>query len=389
MAKVPTLFDGVQDNDRNERDESTPSQHVPIQRRSVEHYRACLMGGAIGDAMGAASVHMTLTQIREKYGEQGINDFVEKKDGIGRITNKTQLTLFTAEGMLRSIHRGFLKGIWGAYTMICWQSYMRWLRTQGIELQTKNSDFMEEALRIGWLMDVRGLYQKRGGSNTLINALKGGVAGTMERPINNSKGSGGVVRVAPIGLLFYKEPEIAFQYGAELAAYTHGHPSGYLPAGFLAALLAFINRGHTINQALDLTTPILTKYPKHEETLSAVNRARFHQATTDPTPENLEKLGSGRTGEEALAMAIYCAFSFRDTNFKQGLWLSVNHSGDTDTVGAITGNILGLLHGERAIPLKWWSNVDMGQVVTQVAEDLHTEVPASRGDYWWEKYPGY
>jgi ADP-ribosyl-[dinitrogen reductase] hydrolase len=141
----------------------------------------------------------------------------------------------------------------------------------------------------------------------------------MERPISNSKGSGGLVRVSPIGLLFYKDPEKAFRYGCELAAFTHGHPSGYLPAGFLAALLAFINRGHTMNQAIDLTTPILLRYPKHEETLKAIQKALKLQTNSDPTPEGLDKLGSGRTGEEALAMAIFCAYRFRDSDFERAL----------------------------------------------------------------------
>lgn len=386
---MPDLFGMDRENGREEREERVSVTYPPVEKRSIDHYRACFLGGAIGDAMGAGVVNLTLNQIREMYGNEGISEFVENQDKIGRITNKTQLSLFTAEGMLRSYHRAFLKGIWAAYSSICWQSYLRWLHTQGVEMPVIDQYASNQLTKEGWLMVVKGLYKRRGGSGTLIDALKGGEPGTMAKPINNSKGSGGIVRMAPIGLLFYKDPEEAFRIGCELAAFTHGNPSGYLPAGFFAALIAFINRGHTMNQAIDHTMPILISYPKHEETLSAIKNALKLQATSELTPETLEKIGTGRTGEEALAMAIFCAYSFRDANFEKGLWLAVNHSGDTDTVGAITGNILGLLHGEGSIPLKWWSNVDMGLIVNQVAVDLHTEVPKRRGDFWWEKYPGY
>ncbi|MFB9862459.1 ADP-ribosylglycohydrolase family protein [Rufibacter immobilis] len=371
--------------------ENTPlhSPEVKFQKRDISHYRGCLLGGAIGDALGAGSVHQSWTQIKQAYGERGIQDYVESKDGIGRFTNKTQLLLFTAEGMLRSIHRASIKGIWGAYTTIVWQSYLRWLFTQGIDVSTDSSIISRESITSGWLMEARGLYRKRGGSNTLINSLKYGISGTMSRPVNNSKGSGGLVRVAPIGLLFYKDPEKAFRYGCELAAFTHGHPSGYLPAGYLAALLAFLNRGHTLNQTIELTNPILLQYPNHEETLTAIKKALKLVYAADPSPEAVEKLGNGRTGEEALAMAIYCAFRFRDADFEKGLWLAVNHSGDTDTVGAVTGSILGLLFGEKSIPTKWRVNLDQYHIVSQVAEDLHIEVPKNRGSDWWEKYPGF
>ena len=71
--------------------------------------------------------------------------------------------------------------------------------------------------------------------------------------------------IAPVGLLFYSDPKQAFQIGSELAAMTHGHPSGYLSAGFLAALIACINNGNSLSDSIQLSLGILNEYIDCEE----------------------------------------------------------------------------------------------------------------------------
>src|SRR6056297_938049 len=99
---------------------------------SHKHYTACLLGGAVGDALGAPIEFLSLSQIRAKYGENGITDYVEFENDTGEFTDDTQMTLFTSEALLRAYHRAMLKGIGGALPIIAHHSYLRWLHTQGI-----------------------------------------------------------------------------------------------------------------------------------------------------------------------------------------------------------------------------------------------------------------
>lgn len=74
-------------------------------------FQGCLIGGAVGDALGASIEFWSIEQIRTKYGQAGITDFSEFNDGGGRFTDDTQMTLFTAEALLRAEHRAMLRGI--------------------------------------------------------------------------------------------------------------------------------------------------------------------------------------------------------------------------------------------------------------------------------------
>jgi ADP-ribosylglycohydrolase len=353
---------------------------------SKENFIGCLLGGAIGDALGAPTEFMMLHQIIYKYGVEGVQDYVEFPDGKGRITDDTQMTLFTAEAMLRSIHRGVQRGTWGAYMQIAHGSYLRWLHTQGFELL--NTPDFEYSLD-GWMVKQPELYKRRAPGNTCISALQSGKRGTITKRINVSKGCGGVMRMAPVGLIKNFIPKDAFKYGAELAAITHTHPSGYLSAGAFAAIIAFIREGNTLMDSIDNTLRLLEKWENHEETSGAIKNAILHYHNSKPTFENVEKLGGGWVGEEALAIALNCSLHYQD-NFEKGIILSINHSGDTDSTGAITGNILGLLLGKDAIPKRWINNLERNDFITQVGEDLYITCPVDSFAFnkeWEEKYP--
>jgi ADP-ribosylglycohydrolase len=351
------------------------------------NYAGCIVGGAIGDALGAPIEFKDLKTILKKYGPYGVNDYVEFSDGRGEITDDTQMLLFTAEGLLRSWHRATNRGIWGAYTTICYNSYQRWLKTQ-------NPDNDGSAIyhNDGWLLRESFLYKRRAPGNTCLSALESGQAGVVGDPINKSKGSGGVMRIAPVGLLFHKSaPETVFQIGVELAAMTHGHPSGYLPAGFLATLLYFINNGQNLINSTSKAYDILKGYEGHEETTSAIQKAIYLYRQGNPSYQKVELLGAGWTGEEAISISLYCALCFPN-DFERAINLSINHSGDSDSTGSITGNIVGLMVGENGIPERWIKNLSNYKTTKQVALDLHTEVKGNGQDFdeeWDRKYPGY
>ena len=107
---------------------------------------------------------------------------------------------------------------------------------------------------------------------------------------------------------------------------------------------------------------------------------------------NIHRLGEGWVADEALAIALYCALRHQD-DFSAGVIASVNHKGDSDSTGAITGNILGVINGESTIPSEWLANLREYKIVSKVADDLWKGFDEdSEGhvtDEWWDKYPGF
>lgn len=218
--------------------------------------------------------------------------------------------------------------------------------------------------------------------------------------VNNSKGCGGVMRSAPIGLLpphWNGVDSAIFTWAAEAAGLTHGHPTGKLASGALALLVHRLVVGEDLAAALDTVMAELSRHDRHEETTTALRRAREAAASESPSAETVERLGGGWIAEEALAIAVYCALArSRPEDFLDALSLAVTHSGDCDSTGAICGNILGALHGETVLPPQLTFEVEGRGTMLQLADDFVWEFTASRllhGEYgpftrWTVRYRG-
>lgn len=288
----------------------------------VDRVLGCLIGGAMGDALGAPVEFLSIEEIQKRYGQEGIQEY-DKAYGIrGAITDDTQMMIATGAGILEARTedpQDVLDSVW--------IRYQQWLRMQ----QTV------PALR-------------RAPGNTCMSALEGGKPGSIAGPLNDSKGCGGVMRIAPIAVL-----DSPCVMGCRTAALTHGHTSGYLPAGFLAGLLRDLFRGVTLRDAVTRGFAWIRGADDHLETYRIVHRAWrlavYHQMAPKTVPELADELGAGWTGHEALAIALYCALVAKD--FPSGIRMAVNHSGDSDSTGAIAGNILGAAYGARYLPGAW------------------------------------
>lgn len=337
-------------------------------------FAGCLLGGAVGDALGAAVEFMPLAAIRRQFGPAGIAEYAPAYGRRGAITDDTQMTLFTAEGLIRAFLRSDTRGVCSPIGVVH-HAYVRWLATQG----ESSEAFAGSGEHDGWLYRQRGLHARRAPGNTCLSALRGD--GSALRAGNDSKGCGGVMRVAPVGLV----ADRPFQMGCEVAAITHGHPTGYLAAGFLAHVIGELVRGADLPAAIRSAGQELAQQPSHEECAAAVARA-VEAADGEPTAEAVEKLGQGWIAEEALGISLYCALQARD--FAHGVTLAANHSGDSDSTGAITGNLLGAWWGREAIPARFLADLELREVVEQVAADLARIV--GNGDYQeedLERYP--
>lgn len=362
---------------------------------SRSRFRGCLLGGAAGDALGAPVEFMTRAGILERFGAGGITDYAPAYGGIGTITDDTQMTLFTGEGLLRAWVRGTGKDI-TSYSSVVARAYLRWLHTQGIR-PAWHADVIAD--KPGWLYRQAALHSRRAPGNTCLSALESMMT-PGEPARNDSKGCGGVMRVAPAGLFAWRHPNprtprYAFALGTELAALTHGHPSGSLTGGVLAALIHELADGATLPAALATAKACLCAQSDHEETLLAIMHAEQLAGSGVAHEDAVARLGEGWVAEEALAISIYCALVARD--FRHGVVLAVNHNGDSDSTGAITGNLLGALLGEEAIPAQWLEPLELREVIAELADDLgafpgwEIGIDAEDADLVqriWSKYPG-
>jgi len=367
-----------------------------MKKVTSDKYTGCMLGGAIGDALGAPVEFMGLREIRSRYGRNGVTDYVEYQNNCGQFTDDTQMTLFTAEALLRAEHRAMLRGIGGALNTIAWHSYLRWLYTQKIIFDIESLEKDGFILLKGWLVKQKSLYKQRAPGNTCISALKSGIAGSIDMPINNSKGCGTIMRVAPVGLMYFGANECAFQVACDLSAITHGHPTGFLSAGFFASIISDLAVGVNLMDSIKNAKEILKTCNNHKETLKAVKKALkvyklIKSGDLEISAETLEELGQGWVAEEALSISLLASLLF-ENDFEKGVLFAVNHSGDSDSTGSITGNILGLINGIDKIPKKWINNLEDNRIVKEIAEDLYTRVKGDsfdQDDEWWEKYPGF
>ncbi len=329
-----------------------------------DRYQGCLMGGAAGDALGYEVEFLTWREIRARYGPDGIRHY-EKKNGVARISDDTQMTLFTADGLLHAREPGDPASCAASIAACC----RDWLVTQ-------RERFPFNGPHTSRLLQIPELFHARAPGNTCLSALGSGKIGSIQTPINQSKGCGGIMRVAPIGL-FFAHPDTAGLLAAEAAAQTHGHELGYLPAGILAWCISTLS--HQGEAALPETVRGGLAWAKaafphavHGPALEAlVERAiALGEKGTGEDRKAIASLGEGWVAEETLAIAVYCAIRYAN-DMQKALCAAVNHSGDSDSTGAVTGNLLGASLGLKKIPAGLQDGLELKGVILELADQLH------------------
>lgn len=336
-------------------------------RQALERYRSrvdgCLLGGALGDALGAPIEFDSLPTIRAGHGDAGITGLLPYRGRPGLVTDDTQMTLFTAEGLITAALAD--AGTPDDVARHVYRSYLRWLDTQRSELPPRPAP--------SWLAGQEWLYDRRAPGNACLSGLSSGRMGTTAAPANpDSKGCGTVMRSAPFGLqLDKKSPEI-FAEAVAGAVLTHGHPSGYLAAGAFAVIVRALADGASLADGVAEALGLLRFRPGHEETTAALTAARDAAADGPaPAPEVVERLGAGWVAEEALAIGVYAALAFpHPEQVREALLLAVNHSGDSDSTGSVCGNLAGAWHGREALPDDWVRALEGRSTIEQVAADL-------------------
>ena len=362
-------------------------------RQINDKIRGCLMAGAAGDALGYEVEFKSRKEILSTYGEKGITEFRLAPNRLALISDDTQMTLFTANGMLMGVTRGYMRGVGGRPEYYVQFAYQDWYYTQvGIP---------KDVFRHTWLSELPEMAHQRAPGITCMNACKSLI--NREEVTNNSKGCGGIMRVAPMALLFagckarygnipYSLEELA-EAGALVAECTHKHPLGYLPAAVLTILLYKVALLPTervlseidslVRESLDILDKIYleSKYDSHKSVLREITDKALRLAHSDiSSAEAICSLGEGWVAEEAWAIAVFCAVRHIDS-VEKAIIASVNHDGDSDSTGSITGNIMGAIYGYEHIKQRnifcpegceLEQTLELSEIILAVADDLTT-----------------
>ena len=355
--------------------------------------RGCLLGGALGDALGADIEFLSHDEIVARHGPDGPDHLGSGYGVLGAITDDTQMTLWTAEGSLRAYRRGASRGIVSVPGVVL-RAYFRWLGTQG-EAPDKL------AARTSWLYAIEALHARRAPGMTCLGALRAwSQKGPNDpEPTNTSKGCGGVMRMAPVGLLSDR-PGVAFDLGCKIAKLTHGHPTGIIASGAFAVAIWHLAEGADLGTALAHARQSAAEAEGGEETVDALDRAQSLATGTLSDADAVHALGTvtpdagpGWVAEEALAVAALCARRY-PSDPERALRMAVTHTGDSDSTGAICGNLLGAALGVDALPARWVGAVELRDAILQVADDLHDARTVQvdwyygpKGTGWYDRYP--
>lgn len=206
------------------------------------------------------------------------------------------------------------------------------------------------------------------------------------------------MRVAPIGI-YFGDKRITIDdvdmIGAETAALTHGHELGYIPAAALVHILHLISHQEIslVDAVNDAIVSMERLFPdaNHIDTFVSLMRKAIELSEENfDDLDAIRELGQGWVAEETLAIAVYCALKYSQ-DFEKAIIASVNHSGDSDSTGAVTGNILGAYLGMKAIPQKFLDNLELKDVILEIADDLYNDCKISeygsyRDEVWEQKY---
>ena len=386
-------------------------------KRVPDSIRGCLMAGAAGDALGYEVEFMSRRSILSRFGENGITKFALDSNGKALISDDTQMTLFTANGMLMGLTRGYMRGIGGRPEKYVDGAYLDWYYTQ----TGRKCEMLIDDWHPTWLRDLPEMAQLRAPGNTCLSACEN--LFRHEEVRNNSKGCGGIMRVAPMALLVDQSPDSGRYYcsledlaegGCYIAEQTHQHPLGFLPAGLLTVLLykllpltpaqAQDNIDNIVSETLSILDVIrVGKYEEDKKYLKELTEKAVRLAHSDISDADaIRELGEGWVAEETWAIALYCAIRHIDS-VEDAIIASVNHDGDSDSTGSVCGNIMGSIYGYEHIKERnifcpegkqLEETLELSEIILALADDLSTGCIISEYDpidtpekrQWFDRY---
>ncbi len=342
--------------------------------------RGCLLGLAVGDAMGHAVDEKTWEEICEDYGPNGLLGY-DLVNGCAEGSSYTQVAAYVANGLLLGITRGKPEN----YLRYINLSLREWARAQHFPRDPEKS--------YCWVAKMPQMRRKKYKDSRMLDALRAAVPGTPETPINRAATPGALTAAAMVGLAYnekYMPSQQIVRLGAETVALTHGDPEAFLTGAVLAEVLAGILQDpeKPLRQQFEDAIHVMhnlysMKFPQAD---SLARQLREAMAPSDRPQEKMERLKCD-TAAQCLAGAMFACLTCPD-DFDGAMILCVNHSGRSAATGALTGAMLGAYLGADALPEFYLESLEAAPVLEQLARDLSLGSPTAGlfDDDWDHKY---
>lgn len=308
----------------------------------LDGYRGCMIGLAVGDALGFPVEFISAAEMKRRYGPAGVTDFIARHFPPGFVSDDTQMSVALAEALVEA---------------------------GGQDLETLMAAVARQF--VSW---SRSPQNNRAPGNTCMTACGRLGAGAHWRDAgrNDSKGCGTAMRAAPVALRYHGDTAQVIRIAEAQSLCTHGHPCA--TGGSVAAALAVELALGGIPPA-DWRDPLVAAAREYDPVCAAKLAQAFTLEGRD-TARDLEMIGEGWVAEEAVAAALTCVLRHPD-DFAATVLLAANTDGDSDSIACIAGSMSGALNGIQAIPTPWRDGVEGSAMLLRLAESLHE---AWRGD---------
>lgn len=343
------------------------------------------LGMAVGDAMGCSVDKKSWPEICDAYGPNGLLGY-DLTGGSAEATSYTQLAVFTANALLLAITRGSAD----RYSQSLVLAVREWYKSQ----QFRGAP---EKTRC-WVAQVPSLRRRLCMDTQMLDALSRETLGTPEKPVFRSGSASSLTAALAVGLCYDPKRMTESQLmrlGAEAVAFTHGKPEVYLSGAYLALVMARLLQDP--DKALpalfeECIEPVTARFaeawPAEADAFAALLR-RALNLTRDPemTPLAAMTVLCCSNAQECVAGAVYAA-AIHPANFDEAMIVSVNHSGRSCAVGALTGAFLGAKLGDEALPEFYLESLECAPYLRELAQDLLDCRQVSRifDDDWDQKY---
>ena len=349
-----------------------------------QYYRGCLLGLAVGDAMGYTVDDKAWEQIQENYGPNGLLGYDLKQSEYAQVTSYTQIAAFLCNGLLLGLTRA--RG-----------EYIRWSKVALKEWHRSQQFYRDPEDSYCFLCKLPAFHRRHCRDARMLDNLRLEAYGTMTEPKNNNAAPGAITAAVAAGMLYQPgriSPERVGALAGELIALTHGNPETFLSGVVLSYAIAGILHDPThglsehFMQAIEVTQGQFgSQFPQMASLAQKLRRAiGLSQAGGISHRQGMEQLECMDTAQ-CLAGAMYaCLVSPED--FDGAIITAVNHSGMSAAVGAIAGAVMGARLGEEALPEFYLESLESADVLRVLAEDMASGTPALGlfDDTWDHKY---
>ena len=352
-------------------------------------FRGCLLGLAVGDAMGNTVDSRNLEEICRDYGPNGLLGY-DLVNGYADVTSYTQIAAFTANGLLMGLTRGQLQGRMAPLVRYIALAVKEWSRSQQYGPIERN---------YCWLSSTMELRRRHCMDTRMLDMLNRDPLGTPEEPTNRYTQPGALTEAIAVAMLSphrYMPQEELDRLGAEAIALTHGDPESFLAGAVLTHALSLVLAGQSDVKEISRQTrdaiqlQFGREYPKTTHIWELLlHAATLAQSDTITQMAAMEQLQC-RTCGEVLAGAMYACLTCHG-DFDAAMITAVNHSGRSAAVGAVTGALLGAWMGEDALPEFYMESLEPTELLRELADDLAQGCSMDRSsrlfdDDWDRKY---